>query len=179
MNLVIDANIFAGYYKESVIGLNDNNLTSSTIPIFNRLGINDKCYFDCDGMICLEWKSLAEPEWFDVWYADSLRDAKIVEIQAESCVALKKTLRLKGFPSSKDIWYIRTCKGVKDRNSSIFLITEDLDFYDPAKKNCPHKTRIKILKASSGEVAKHLKKKENILVKSVIKYNEIINSEAN
>ena len=170
MALVIDANIVAGHYKETVlciaIGLK-NNLTASTVPLFNGLGANDTCYLDEGTVIENEWRAPVSPEWFDAWFSDLLASGKAQIIPARPNQALEKRLRDKGFPQARnrDMWYVRTCCAVLQSQpfDVVRLITEDIDFYDPTKKLGSAKTRRKTIEDGGGPVRKLLKK-EAILV---------------
>jgi hypothetical protein len=169
MVLVIDANVFEGFFKEEILGIDEIQLTASPKRIFERLGQLDVTYFDTDGHIKNEWRQLVEPEWFDGWYPKLLIEGGAFEIGVQTYYQIRKQLKTLGFPSSKDIWYIRTAKSIgADRDPTI--ITEDLDFFNPRMKKCCNKTRIEILKRSCGPIEKYLSKKESICVNSVITY---------
>ncbi len=148
MDIVIDANIVAGYFKESVLGIAigpKNDLTGSVIPLFEGLGTIDVCYLDDGKIIESEWRGPVSTEWFDVWFARLLADGKAQLIPASRCPSLEGRLFTTGFPKhrNRDAWYVRVCKAVlaKFPTSSVPLITEDIDFYDPRLKGCAAKTR--------------------------------------
>ncbi|MEX2633662.1 MAG: hypothetical protein WD267_06485 [Balneolales bacterium] len=175
MNIVIDANVFVSYFKKEVLDIKKEDLTSNAVCIFDRLGKEDISYLDDGGHILQEWRALADPEWFETWYADSLRDGALVLVPTENCQDLKKLIYSKyGFPKSKDFWYIKVAKRLCNDYGKSYLITEDLDFFDPKKKGCNNRIRLKLLKNSSGNLAKHLKKKESIYIFSVIGYLEYL-----
>jgi hypothetical protein len=170
LEVIIDANVVAGYYKESVLGIEiglNNNLTASAIPLFDGLGSVDVCYLDDGNMIENEWRAPVSREWFDAWFADLLSTGKAQLITASGCPALEKRLHTNGFPKSRnrDMWYVRVSRAVLDTNGSanIRLFTEDIDFYDPRKKVGESKTRTSILQKGSGPISKLLRK-ESIIV---------------
>jgi hypothetical protein len=175
MQLVIDANVFEGYYKEEILGLADNQLTGSAKDIFNRLGIEDITFFDNKGNIKDEWRRLSDPEWFESWYPSLLMNESAYEIEVESCSELKKQLSKFGFPNSKDFWYIKTAKSVTKKVKKVFIITEDLDFYNPKMKKTCRKTRNHILTNKCDPVARYLQKKEGIIINSIATYLTICN----
>jgi len=112
VELVIDANIFEGYYQENVLGIKVTGLTASPLEIFSNLGDQDFIYFDEGGHILQEWKNLVEPEWFDAWYPKLLAEGGAYEIPTETCYLLRRTLWGLGFPRGKDFWHIRTALSI-------------------------------------------------------------------
>lgn len=165
MEIVIDANIVAGHFKETVLGIEigpTNNLTASTLTLFNGLGTTDICYLDDGTIIETEWRNPVSNEWFDAWFGDLLASGKAQLIPASSDEALERRLHTKGFPKARnrDLWYIRTCHAIVNTNPDINvrLITEDIDFYDPRKKGGNAKTRKKIIQNGSGPISKLLRK---------------------
>jgi hypothetical protein len=169
--ILIDANVVVGFYKETVLGI-DNELTGPVAPLFQRLGEEDTCFLDDGKMIESEWRLYVEKEWFTSWYAGLLAAGKIEEIPAEKCPGLEKQMYVQGFPKqSRDIWYVRVgnallCSG----RILVHLISEDLDFYDPTKKkSCRGPARTKFLKRGSGPIEKLLRK-HAIRVRAVCNY---------
>lgn len=166
MDLVIDANIISGYGKE--ISGYGHDLTGSVSDILNRMGQKDHIYLDKGKQIEKEWRGQAKAEWFDAWLGDRFLDNTIIEISVESCKILIQQLRTKGFPFSKDVWYLRVARAVSTREGKSYLLTEDLDFFDPKKKNKIHgKTRHKFLKVGRGVICIFLRRTEKIFVTCV------------
>ena len=63
MNVVIDAQIVAAFYKESVLATT-HDCSASPMALFGRLGTTDVALVDDGGHIETEWRMMAEPEWF-------------------------------------------------------------------------------------------------------------------
>ncbi len=169
MNVVIDANRIAGYFKESVLELN-TDLTDKATYIIDRPENQDQVYLDINGNIEKEWESVVDSEWFSVWFARLLIDEKAYCIEVDLYSFLCKKLRLLGFPRSRDIWYIRTAKEISNNQSRAYIISEDIDFFDPSKKCSSSSSRLTILKNRRGPICKYLDKNENILVNSIYSY---------
>lgn len=169
MELVIDANILKGYFEETQIG-SSPELTHSPQALFQRLGKGDTGYLDEGGQIQHEWRNVVDPEWFDKWYRDLLRQDGLSLIPVKPYPALRSSLGKLGFPNKgRDIWYVRTAKAVYEAFDSVVLVSEDLDFYNPKEKKGDHQRRLKILLAGNGPVVKHLRK-EKIDVVCVANY---------
>lgn len=173
MRIVIDAQIVKGYFQE-IMGISQSDLTGEATPIFNRIGQTDHVYLDENGQIKNEWRNTVDPDWFEAWYPTLLRDGGAYEIPIQTCEHIKKRLISFGFPSrgssSKDIWYVRVGKAVTNLFSRTIIITEDLHFYDPPKKGCSSKERMKILHSGRGPVSNYLERNENIGIRCVANY---------
>lgn len=166
MSIVVDANVVKGYYDEVVIDVR-HSLTQSAVNIFET--ITNVIYVDNQEFIESEWKRVVDPEWFDVWYSDSLRSGKISMVDVKNCKELCESLYKIGFPKGeRDVWYVRTAKATLTFQKECFIITEDIDFYDPKKKKIACGiARIKCMKSPSSPVRRCLRKKEKILVMCV------------
>jgi hypothetical protein len=171
MLFIIDANIFYGYYKETVLELDDNDLTDSPVKLFNNLGKDFILCFDRTGHIKNEWEKCGGVEWFNAWYSKILIEGKAYEIDPINDPTLYKKLKQLGFPDSNDIWYIKTAKSVVANQGETEFISEDMDFYSPNEKKCGCSRRLRIINNGIGPVCKFLRKKESIYVKSVLTFN--------
>lgn len=172
MELLIDANVVVGFFKESILET-DTGLTGLTAPLFQRLGREDTCFLDDGEVIKWEWREYVDKDWFTVWYAGLLAAGKLEEIPAENCERLEGRLWGEGFPKgSRDVWYVRVgCALLSTgRTTAVYLVSEDLDFYDPRnKKRCKGPARTKFLKRGSGPLEKLLRK-HSIFVRAVCNY---------
>jgi hypothetical protein len=170
MGLVVDAQVVKGYFQESVLGA-PNELTASAIPVFDPAFRGHVIYIDDRGTLQYEWRSAVEPEWFDIWFADLIRDGAISEYPAPADRNLRDQLGNLGFPATgRDIWYARLSCAISAWVGFCVLISEDLDFYEPREKGCSSKRRRQILYSEAGHVRKYFKKKRAVLVKSVERF---------
>jgi hypothetical protein len=177
MEIVIDAQVVNGYFKETVLEI-ESPLTDKATLIFDRVGSEDQTFLDSKGIIEHEWRNVVEPEWFDVWYARLLQNGAAVQMDVSTCYATCRQLERNGFPrSSRDIWYVRTAKAVVDRFSRAVIVTEDMDFFDPRQKGANAKQRKSILLSGNGQIARYLHKKEKINVKCVAGYLKLVDSD--
>lgn len=161
--MIIDANIITGYYQECVLG-RETNLSGST-EFINDLTYKNPFYLDTNHVIESEWSNCNRQEWFNAWLAEVLGNGTARYINPVACPKLKPLLKKHGFPIGRDICYIRTAIAVQRQNDDATIKTEDLDFYDPKKKQIVHgKTRNKLLKNRNAPVKKMLAKKYNITV---------------
>jgi hypothetical protein len=174
MEIVIDAQVVWGYFKEAILEL-EPSLTGRAEPVFERLGSEDLAFLDQEGHIEHEWRSVIDREWFDPWYARLLSAGAATLIPVETCNMLRKQLERLGFPRShKDIWYVRTAKAVADHYGQVIIVTEDMHFYDPTQKKTNAKHRRRILLSGDGQVARYLRRKECIDIRCVAGYCELM-----
>jgi hypothetical protein len=170
MGLVVDANIVKGFFQDSVLG-KSHDLTESAKPIFDPSFRKHPIYLDKEGKLHFEWRSVVEAEWFDIWYADLVRDDDVREIASPPDKALRKKLVELGFPAKgRDIWYARVSNAVSKAAGFAILVSEDLDFYEPKEKGCKSERRKAILLNELGSVRKHLRKDRGIVVKAVERF---------
>ena len=157
MDVVIDAQIVCGFFRESVLSQN-TELTGSTLPIFDRLGNGDIVYLDENSKIENEWRGIVDNEWFDAWYPELLISGKAQLIKVRKNQGVSKQLLKNNFPThSKDAWYVLTAINVKEMTHRASLLSEDLDFYAPKEKGCKKDRRLRILLTCSGKMAKYIK----------------------
>jgi hypothetical protein len=174
VNLLIDANVFRAIYEED-IGLASPRpeRTGSATPVLDQTARPSKFFIDDGHQIESEWRKQCrnDSEWFEAWVAEQFRVGNIWEVTVEDShrTKAKKAIAF-GFPANSiDIWYIRVAYVSKDvrPNMPIHLVSEDIDFYDPAMKKS--KNKINKIQNGSGPVAKHLKR-ENITVSCISTY---------
>lgn len=165
--MIIDANVFKGYFQ-SIIG-SAHSLSGCPVSLFNRSSALCPIYHDSGKLIENEWQAVVDREWFDQWLASQLMSGIICYVDPIRDGGLEKNLTALGFPTGRDIVYVRLgLSVVMTKGAACTLFTEDVDFFDPKKKGCPAKTRAKLLDSSSGPICKILGKRK-IEVSSVPK----------
>lgn len=155
MSRVLDAQVVKGYFEESVLGI-ESDLTGSPVELVESLRPDCRAYVDSGGIIEHEYDNLVDSEWFQAWYAERLIGDELVPIETATCHGEMRKLRKCGFPNSRDRWYVRTALAVVQKDNMCVLVTEDLDFYDPAIKGRAGRRKAVLLKRK-GPVAKYLR----------------------
>lgn len=174
MELVIDANVFVDFFNETVLQ-QSTSLTTSPIFTFQRLGRHDTAYLDNGGQIKHEWGDprRVDPEWFARWYQQQLQQDSLQLIPTDTHANVLRAIVQKGFPQTRDRWYVRVAKSVSAIFDEAILVTEDIDFYEPKHKD-KGSIRLKTISDSKGSVAKLLRKKPVVEVVCVATYKEWI-----
>ncbi|BES66095.1 hypothetical protein SANA_25340 [Gottschalkiaceae bacterium SANA] len=156
MNVIIDANIFKGYCRESIIGL-EHKLTSSPSYLFQEEEY--VMYIDDGDQMQYEYKAVDNPQVVEEMIIELLNSGKMRLTKTKIDPDFERILRSKGFDmNSRDKWYIRAALVAKEKSDTrtIYLITEDIDFFDPRKKNCSSKTRNITIRNKRSPVAHEL-----------------------
>lgn len=163
MNIVIDANVYSEYYKQCC----HNQYCHDPIDdLLSTPGL--KIFFDESNKIATEWENLCCKELTRAVIIEMLDNGIAVEIPIETFPIICKKLRQLGFPQGKDRVYIQTAKSaVKITKRDTFLITQDIDFFDPKLKNSNEKTKAKTIRSSNAPICKYLRKNENVHIKCI------------
>ena len=156
--MLIDANVFKGYFQ-FVLG-KAHDLCGCPSTLIQNASLNSPIYHDSAGIIEHEWRNLVDREWFDGWLASNLASGTIQYTDSQKNQQIEKQISNVGFPVGRDVVYIRTALSIATANGNCDFYTEDLDFYDPPKKRCSASTRTKILRNSTGAVAKILRRND-------------------
>ena len=157
--MIVDANVFKGFF-DSTMG-NSHALSGCPVQLMSKCSADNPIYHDYGKIIETEWQQVVDRDWFEPWLASQLMTGAISYVETIRDRELEKKLTNAGFPHGRDIVYARVGLGVVAvKGKSCMLFTEDLDFYDPKKKNCPTKTRAKLLATAAGPICKILKKKD-------------------
>jgi hypothetical protein len=159
MSVAIDANIVKALFQESTRG--SHAASASPADIFAELATEQfRIAVDSGGQMLNEWMSCTNSEWFEAWYGDFVGQANVVQVtpgrHTEVLRHMRSTL---GFPTSRDVWLVRTaCTEAADYEVAI-LLSDDLDFFDPTKKSAGARVRTELLQGGRrAPVRKYLKK---------------------
>ena len=162
--MIIDANVFKGYFQAEMD--KPHSLCGCPKKLFERATPSNPIFHDKGSIMEQEWRDVVSNEWFEGWLAGALAADIISFASADINLTIEKKVKSKGFPVGRDVVYIRVALSVSSKKGACDFFTEDIDFFDPKKKNCNSKTRRQILQKSSGPVAKLLTK-SNVFISCV------------
>ena len=123
-----------------------------------------------EGFIALDAEGHCEAEWIECaggthplalkdWIADMLT-AQTIQLVRYKCDSMYAELNSLGVPK-KDHKWVRVARSA----AAPYIVTEDIDLFDPKKKkNCTSTAAMTIKLQGKGPVAKHLRKKFSIIV---------------
>lgn len=154
--MIIDANVFKGYFQAEFNKA--HSLCGCPKSLLSKATKENQIFHDKGLIMEQEWRNVVSGEWFEGWLASALAADIISYTSAEKVASIEKQMLSKGFPVGRDIVYVRAALSIASKKGKCDFFTEDIDFYDPTKKNCNSANRRKILQNSSGPVAKILNK---------------------
>lgn len=175
MGCVIDANIIKGIFQEDVAG--SHSLSASPmrmLEIVVRSGT--RICLDDRGLLEHEWDAAVDSDWYSNWFVTLASQANLARLGLADCRQTISHLRTScGFPRSRDHTYVSLSVKSAEQEGKSNLITEDMDFFEPAAKG-QSKVREKFLDGRlKGSVQKYLRKKHEVYVQSVFLYLEELN----
>lgn len=153
---VVDASAISAFQKERISG--ESAMATTAMGLISK---KTPIVLDAEGHCLQEWMDCAagtHPFALSAWVADQFT-AGTIEYGSFCPDTLHKTLNGHGL-EKKDHKWVRLCAGA----TAPYLITNDIDFFDPTKKKGDTKTRIKIMSDRTGPCAKFLRKKLGIEV---------------
>jgi hypothetical protein len=152
--IVVDANIISYYCREYI---------EETGDLCDLIGkILKNCGIVISDSMEREWRNTCGSQLFEVWFTDNLRDGHIqYVIPSIDRQILKKIHNDFGLPErggDKDL--------IKAANVTTYkyILTNDIDLFDPKKKRASSKEKEQIKKQRKGALCIFLRKKLDIIV---------------
>jgi hypothetical protein len=156
--VVVDANIMSHYIQEKK---NDEGKLYNLIEF-----IIDCCGLAINDRVELEWRNTTGDEFFNIWFVDCILAQRIKYVTDSNKLTTHQKNKIHndyGLPrgnKSKDIAYIKCNINTEIR----YILTEDIDFYDPKRKKESPKAKFEARNQRRGALCKFLKKKFQITV---------------
>jgi hypothetical protein len=180
MEIVIDANVIAEYYRRKACPDMNSGYTADPKPIFDNLHQQgDQVVFD-GGHIDQEWRSvIGDAHLRNLQKALHQRGGvRVVPLAAGTCEGMIQALWRIGFPRGDGecrgecVWYLRAAKSSSNLDGWGYIVTEDVDFYDPEEKACGyrHRQRTEILTSRRGPVVEYLYDHESVSIHCIETY---------
>jgi hypothetical protein len=157
--VVVDAQIVNYYIVNDLKG----KASSEDVKLMNL--ILKSCGIVVDERIISEWENTNRNSNYRNWFVKYTLNGKIGYAKEEIKLSKedKKKIHVKyGFPRgrSKDIHYIKCALNTRLK----FLLTKDMDFYEPKKKKAESSERTSIMNGRNGELCKFLEDEFDIIV---------------
>jgi hypothetical protein len=130
--------------------------------LVERLVASQGLVIDYGRKIEHEWFTQCTHQLFREWYIQNLKLGNIRMVKGSIPDEHKRALQTRlGFPKhGYDIVYVKVANDTQKK----YIVTEDLDFFDPKHKESSHATREKIKEQRNCAVCAYLKKRMNITV---------------
>ncbi|MDB5159645.1 MAG: hypothetical protein JWR50_4352 [Mucilaginibacter sp.] len=176
VHVIIDANVFKAIFEED-IGMDAPRpgRSGSATPVWIGNPPKRIAVMDAGGQIEAEWRRQVggNSEWFDAWISTQMLEDRILTVTVTGHASTIKPLYSLGFPKGiVDIWYVRTAYEAKSTKAEIpaYLISEDIEFYDPKKK--ASKNKAELINSGKGPVAKEIGR-NNVTVCCISRFLEM------
>jgi hypothetical protein len=173
MGCVIDANVVKGIFQEDVSGT--HSLTGSPNELLTRVvAAGMQICLDETQVIEYEWNAVVDPDWFDHWFLSLASRANVAYVEPADCRRTIGRLRSDfGFPRGRDALVVAVAVTSAARDGGSFLLTEDLDFFEPAMKG-QKGMRDRLLSGKRvGGVQRYLRKNHDVNVRSVVLFVDV------
>ena len=152
--VVVDANIISIYYQEYI---------EETGEIYNLIGkILNNFGIAITELLEKEWYNTCGSQLFNVWFTDNLRDGYIQYVDPSIDRQILKKIHIKfGLPKDgQDKELIKAANVTTYK----YILTNDIDLFDPRKKTAPLKEKERIKKGRKGRLCQFLRKELKITV---------------
>lgn len=153
--VVVDANIMSEYYQESI------KKQGKLFDLINYLLLHRGIAISM--IIEREWKNTTGNQVFNIWFDDQLKLGLIGYVNNPRLDQshMKRIHNEFGLPRrGHDIEYIKTA----NMTSVKYIVTKDIDLFDPKKKRAAKKEKDHIKKSRNGMLCNYLRKKLTIRV---------------
>ena len=158
--VVVDANIISSYLEEYV------EETGDLYGLIEKILKN--CGIAITDLVEHEWRSTCGGQFFDEWFTDNMskglqRDGKHIQYVDPYIdrQILKKIHRDFGLPIRK---YDKELIKAANVTTYRYILTYDIDLFDPKKKTAPRKEKERIKKGRKGRLCQFLRKELEITV---------------
>jgi predicted nucleic acid-binding protein len=152
--VVVDTNIISNYYQEYI------EETGDIYGLIEKLLKN--CGIAITELLENEWHNTCGSQLFDVWFTDNVRDGYIQYVKPYiNRQILKKIHNDFGLPKEG-----RDKELIKAANVTTYkyILTKDIDLFDPKKKQASIKEKERIKKERKGRLRQFLRRKLDITV---------------
>lgn len=166
--VVVDACIMQEFLHEFLA-----NVMGTARGVVEALGSGIGLAIDSGGKIRHEWFTTCENPYFKEWYAQARYLGKIREVKPEISEQHKKALQRLGLPNNS---YDRVYISVANATATRYILSSDIDFFDPCLKHSNEKAKCRARDDRQGKLCRYLHKEMKIRVGTAIHaYAEILN----
>jgi len=154
---VFDANCWRAYVDEKMVG--ESGVGAS---MFESRAAEKKILFDADKLMRQQYISLKKPysgELFDNWFEGTFFDGGIDIVEIKGKTNIYNELKNLGIPKSEHVYFRVAVHG-----GATFLVSIDIDFFDPTKKKAGETEKRKLVLSGRGPVCKHMKKGYSVVI---------------
>ena len=155
--VTVDANVMKKFNRD-FLAHEDSSLTILIEQTLTLHGI----VIDIGDKVQHEWFTQCPSALFKEWFVQNMKLGRIRMVKPFIAEQHKRELLTKlGFPKrGYDLTYVAVANVTQKR----YIVTEDIDFFDPTKKHAENQTKEKIKRERSGPVCRYLRREMGIVV---------------
>jgi hypothetical protein len=154
--VTVDANIMKNFTSDYLA-----EQDSPSRLLVEKVLQNQGLVIDVHGKIQQEWFSTCGNMFFKAWFVEQVKLGLIRQVKPRIELHHKKHLTIKhGMPKGYDLVYV----GVSNVTATRYIVTEDIDFFDPCLKKANQATKGTAKEKRDGAVCKYLRTEMKIRV---------------
>lgn len=148
--VVVDANVMAGFTKNRI-----SETTSDDSAIVDLIVASSSFAIDDAGKMQNQWFETCGHTYFGEWFIQQVKDGVVKSVSAKLQESHKKKLTIEcGMPQKSELFYVAVAAATQKR----YIVTRDIDFWEPKHKKSDSGTREKIQLERKGCVCRYLQK---------------------
>lgn len=154
--IVVDANVMQGFTRSRIIETASDDRT-----VVELIAESHSFAIDVGGKMQNQWLETCGATYFGEWFFQNLREGVIKPVAAKLHESHKKKLAIEcGMPQKREIFYVAVAVVTQKR----YIVTRDMDFWEPKDKESDSGTREKIQLSRKGCVCRYLRKTLGVTV---------------
>jgi hypothetical protein len=157
VKLVIDANCWRLYIDEKLAVA-----TGVGHLLFEPDDLSSLILFDEGLQIRHQYSSLKVPyseQLFDLWFENQTLNGHVQLVSIKGKANLLAELKQLGVPKGEHVYFRVAVHGRAE-----YLISLDVDFYDPRQKLAGERKKLSLLNSGKGPVCKHMKNEHKVII---------------
>jgi hypothetical protein len=147
--VTVDANIMKNFSSDYLA-----EQDSPARQLVEKVLQNQGLVIDVDGKIQQEWFATCGNVFFKQWFVEQMKLGLIRHVKPKIELHHRKHLTIKhGMPKGYDLVYV----GVSNVTVTRYIVTEDIDFFDPCLKKANQATKNTAKEKRDGPICKYLR----------------------
>jgi hypothetical protein len=148
--VTVDANVMAGFTKSLI-----SETSTDAYKIVERIKAGQGFAIDVGDLIKTQWFETCGRAVFGQWFVSQLQTGRIRMVTPLLANNHKRCLRKDcGMPMRGEVIYVSVAAATTIR----YIVTEDIDFWEPSAKRRDEKSKARIRTRREGAVCRYLSK---------------------
>jgi len=158
--IVVDANVMSEFTQALI-----RDEATAARSLIDSIRVTHGFAIDKKGQIEQQWRNTCGNQYFGEWLVQALKDGAVRMVDTTPDAARRKKLHTEyGFPRAG---YEFTYVAVAVSAPPHYIVTDDIDFWEPKYKTAPAATKTATKQGRKGAVYKYLTKKMGVRVGTI------------